>query len=97
MTEVSISLNTLAAKQQSIVGIPKGNLNQLRDLVNFTSEGKVSMGALTVGLELFRTNLSKKSQRREKGRTTMRKQSESAWNYCISIYNSRNVKGLFVY
>lgn len=43
MTEVSISLNTLAAKQQSIVGIPKGNMNQLRDLVNFVAEGKVSV------------------------------------------------------
>ncbi|XP_070199840.1 alcohol dehydrogenase-like isoform X3 [Littorina saxatilis] len=42
MKEVSISLNALAAKQQSIVGIPKGNMNQLRDLVNFVSEGKLS-------------------------------------------------------
>lgn len=41
MTEVSISLNALAAKQQSIVGIPKGNLNQLQELVNFVTEGKV--------------------------------------------------------
>lgn len=43
MTEVSISLNALAAKQQSIVGIPKGNLNQLQELVNFVTEGKVSI------------------------------------------------------
>nr|KAG5694629.1 hypothetical protein BaRGS_014724 [Batillaria attramentaria] len=42
MTEVSISLNALAAKQQSIVGIPKGNMNQLQELVNFVSEGKLS-------------------------------------------------------
>ncbi|XP_025086851.1 uncharacterized protein LOC112559715 isoform X1 [Pomacea canaliculata] len=42
MTEVSISLNALAAKQQSIVGIPKGNLNQLQELVNFVTEGKLS-------------------------------------------------------
>jgi len=41
-TEVSISLNALAAKQQSIVGIPKGNMNQLRDLVNFVAEGKLT-------------------------------------------------------
>jgi len=42
MTEVSISLNALAAKQQSIVGIPKGNMNQLRDLVNFVAEGQLT-------------------------------------------------------
>lgn len=43
MTEVSISLNTLAAKQQSIVGIPKGNLNQLQELVDAVSQGNVSL------------------------------------------------------
>ena len=41
--EVSISLNALAAKQQSIVGIPHGNLNQLADLVSFLSQGKVNI------------------------------------------------------
>lgn len=42
MGDVNISLNTLAAKQQSIVGIPKGNMNQLRDLVGFVAAGKLS-------------------------------------------------------
>ncbi|XP_076471918.1 alcohol dehydrogenase-like isoform X2 [Babylonia areolata] len=42
MTEVNISLNALAAKQQSIVGIPKGNMNQLRDLIGLVVEGKLS-------------------------------------------------------
>lgn len=37
-SETSISLNALAAKQQSIVGIPQGNLNQLMDLLNAVSE-----------------------------------------------------------
>ncbi|XP_076450674.1 alcohol dehydrogenase-like [Babylonia areolata] len=41
-TEVSISLSALSAKQQSIVGIPKGTLNQLQELVTFMSEGKLS-------------------------------------------------------
>jgi len=40
--QVSISLNALAAKQQSIVGIPRGNLNQLSDLVSFLAQGKLS-------------------------------------------------------
>jgi len=38
LSEVKISLATLAAKQQSIVGIPKGNMNQLNDLVNYISK-----------------------------------------------------------
>ncbi|XP_060062423.1 uncharacterized protein LOC132542987 isoform X1 [Ylistrum balloti] len=42
MSEVSINLNTLSAKQQSIVGIPKGSLAQLQDLVTAVSEGSVS-------------------------------------------------------
>lgn len=41
LAEVSISLAALAAKQQSIVGIPKGNMNQLRDLVNYISENQL--------------------------------------------------------
>lgn len=42
MTEVSINLNTLAAKQQSIVGIPKGTVEQLRELVEAVADNKVS-------------------------------------------------------
>lgn len=42
MTEVSINLNTLAAKQQSIVGIPKGTVEQLRELVEAVADKKVS-------------------------------------------------------
>lgn len=41
MKEVSISLNTLAAKQQSIVGIPKGNMNQLQDIVSMVATGQL--------------------------------------------------------
>ena len=41
MTEVSINLNTLAAKQQSIVGIPKGDCEQLRGLMEAVAERKV--------------------------------------------------------
>lgn len=33
-TETCIPLNSLAAKQQSIMGIPKGNLNQLLEILN---------------------------------------------------------------
>lgn len=40
--ETSISLTALAAKQQSIVGIPKGNLNQLMELIGAVKENKVS-------------------------------------------------------
>ena len=53
MSEVSISLNALAAKQQSIVGIPKGNMNQLRDLVTFVAEGKVSICILVGVIEVL--------------------------------------------
>jgi len=42
MSEVSINLNTLAAKQQSIVGIPKGTVEQLRELVEAVADKKVS-------------------------------------------------------
>ncbi|KAK6184568.1 hypothetical protein SNE40_001800 [Patella caerulea] len=42
MAQVSISLNALSAKQQSIVGIPKGNLNQLYDLVHAVQEKKLT-------------------------------------------------------
>lgn len=44
MSEVSINLNVLAAKQQSIVGIPKGTLKQLMELVDLVAEKKVSIG-----------------------------------------------------
>ena len=43
MTEVSINLNTLAAKQQSIVGIPKGTPEQLRELVETVADNKVTI------------------------------------------------------
>lgn len=43
MSEVSINLNVLAAKQQSIVGIPKGTLKQLMELVDLVAEEKVSI------------------------------------------------------
>lgn len=42
IAEVSINLNTLAAKQQSIVGIPKGTVEQLRELVDIVSDKKVN-------------------------------------------------------
>ncbi|XP_005096046.1 quinone oxidoreductase isoform X2 [Aplysia californica] len=42
-SETSISLNALAAKQQSIVGIPKGNLNQLMDLLNAVADKTVEI------------------------------------------------------
>ncbi|XP_021368351.1 cinnamyl alcohol dehydrogenase 8-like isoform X2 [Mizuhopecten yessoensis] len=48
MSEVSINLNSLAAKQQSIVGIPKGSFAQLRDLVTAVSEGAVTPPTYTV-------------------------------------------------
>lgn len=41
LAEVSISLSTLAAKQQSIVGIPQGNMNQLNDLVTFIANNNL--------------------------------------------------------
>ncbi|KAK3100998.1 hypothetical protein FSP39_000102 [Pinctada imbricata] len=41
MSEVSINLNVLAAKQQSIVGIPKGTVRQLQELVDLLVEKKV--------------------------------------------------------
>lgn len=43
MAEVSINLNTLAAKQQSIVGIPRGTVEQLRVLVEAVADKKVSI------------------------------------------------------
>lgn len=41
MSEVCINLNALAAKQQSIVGVPKGTLKQLLELVDLVAEQKV--------------------------------------------------------
>jgi len=41
MSEVSINLNVLSAKQQSIVGIPKGTPQQLQELIEAVSEKKV--------------------------------------------------------
>lgn len=43
MSEVSINLNSLSAKQQSIVGVPKGTVEQLRELVDAVAEEKVSI------------------------------------------------------
>lgn len=42
-SETSISLNALAAKQQSIVGIPKGNLNQLIDMLRAVSHSELEI------------------------------------------------------
>lgn len=42
MSEVSINLNTLAAKQQSIVGIPRGTVDQVQELVNAVADQKVN-------------------------------------------------------
>lgn len=41
--ETNISLTSLAAKQQSIVGIPKGNMNQLMDLLNAVAEKSLEL------------------------------------------------------
>lgn len=41
--ETSISLNALAAKQQSIVGIPRGNLNQLMDLLKAVGDKQLEV------------------------------------------------------
>lgn len=43
MSEVSINLNTLAAKQQSIVGIPRGTTEQLRELVEAVADERVNI------------------------------------------------------
>ena len=43
MSEVSINLNTLAAKQQSIVGIPRGTPEQLRELVEAVADERVNI------------------------------------------------------
>lgn len=48
MAEVSINLNTLAAKQQSIVGIPKGSVDQLRFLVDTIADKKVEPPSFSV-------------------------------------------------
>ncbi|BFZ04939.1 hypothetical protein BsWGS_07978 [Bradybaena similaris] len=42
-SETNISLTALAAKQQSIVGIPQGNLNQLNELLNAVAEKKLEV------------------------------------------------------
>ncbi|KAL3843287.1 hypothetical protein ACJMK2_021229 [Sinanodonta woodiana] len=48
MSDVSINLNALAAKQQSIVGIPKGTLFQLRQLVDALADGKLELPVYSV-------------------------------------------------
>lgn len=40
--EISINLNVLSAKQQSITSIPKGSPEQLAELVEYVSSGRVS-------------------------------------------------------
>ncbi|GAB1608119.1 uncharacterized protein LOC115224228 [Argonauta hians] len=42
VTEMSINLNVLSAKQQSISSIPKGSPEQLAELVQYVSSGRVS-------------------------------------------------------
>uniref|UniRef100_A0A0B6ZCK1 Enoyl reductase (ER) domain-containing protein n=1 Tax=Arion vulgaris TaxID=1028688 RepID=A0A0B6ZCK1_9EUPU len=42
-SETNISLNALAAKQQSIVGIPKGNVNQLIELLNAVADKQLEV------------------------------------------------------
>ena len=41
-SETYFPLNTLAVKQQSLSGIPCGNLNQLMELLNAVADNKVS-------------------------------------------------------
>ncbi|XP_045174241.1 uncharacterized protein LOC123535595 [Mercenaria mercenaria] len=48
MAEVSINLNTLAAKQQSIVGIPRGTVEQLRFLVETVADKKIEPPSFSV-------------------------------------------------
>lgn len=40
--EVTFNLNTLAQRNQSVLGVSKGSKEQLQELVNFCAEGKVS-------------------------------------------------------
>ncbi|BFZ15706.1 hypothetical protein BsWGS_18745 [Bradybaena similaris] len=42
-SDTNISLNALAAKQQSIVGIPQGNINQLIELLNAVADNKLEV------------------------------------------------------
>ncbi|GFO35030.1 NAD-dependent alcohol dehydrogenase [Plakobranchus ocellatus] len=46
--ETNISLSTLAAKQQSIVGVPRGNMNQLIELINAVAEKTLEVPAYKV-------------------------------------------------
>lgn len=46
--ETSISLSTLAAMQQSIVGVPRGNINQLIELLNAVADKEVEVPAYKV-------------------------------------------------
>lgn len=48
MAEVSINLNTLAAKQQSIVGIPRGTVDQVRELVEAVADRKLEVPEFSV-------------------------------------------------
>ncbi|GFS15499.1 NAD-dependent alcohol dehydrogenase [Elysia marginata] len=46
--ETNISLSMLAAKQQSIVGVPRGNINQLIELLNAVEDKEVEIPAYKV-------------------------------------------------
>lgn len=43
LSEVSINLNVLAAKQQSIAGIPTGTPEQLEQIVDMVADRKVGV------------------------------------------------------
>lgn len=42
LSEVSINLNVLAAKQQSIAGIPQGTPAQLEQIIDMVADKKVN-------------------------------------------------------
>jgi D-arabinose 1-dehydrogenase-like Zn-dependent alcohol dehydrogenase len=46
LSEVSINLNVLAAKQQSIAGIPQGTLSQLEQIIVMVADKKVNIDYL---------------------------------------------------
>ncbi|ELU15410.1 hypothetical protein CAPTEDRAFT_224563 [Capitella teleta] len=46
--EVTFNLNTLAQRNQSVLGVSKGSKEQLQELVNFCAEGKLTAPKFTV-------------------------------------------------
>ena len=50
--EVTFNLNTLATRNQSVLGVSKGSRTQLQELVDLFAEGKVG-AALISGLLKF--------------------------------------------